>query len=123
MIIVWHYNKYALDSEYARVLNMAVSYTRLWIKFPIIDIWQGSEYVSSSDYANATQGSVENDRSYMFDRVLRIPRVINVLGLEFTRVVNMTRLQKAQCKFILKIHGILNLLNSEYAEVPNLSGV
>ena len=59
----------------------------------------------------------------MFDRVLRIPRVINVLGLEFTRVVNMTRLQKAQCKFILKTHGILNLLNSEYAEVPNLSGV
>ena len=59
----------------------------------------------------------------MFDRVLRIPRVINVLGLEFTRAANMTRLLKVQCKFILKIHGILNLMNSEYAEVPNLSGV
>ena len=30
---------------------------------------------------------VINDPSYMFERVLRIPRVINMLGIEFTRVV------------------------------------
>ena len=39
---------------------------------------------------------VLHDSSYMFDRVLRIPWVINMLGLEFTRVVNMIRLQRAQ---------------------------
>ena len=41
----------------------------------MLDIWQGSEYVLSSEYASATQGSVENDLSYMFGRVLRIPWV------------------------------------------------
>ena len=30
----------------------------------MIDIWQGSEYASSSDYVSVTQGSVENDPSY-----------------------------------------------------------
>ena len=60
------------------------------MKFPIIDIWQ----VSSSEYASATQDSVENDPSYLLDLVLRIPRVINMLGLEFTRVVNVTRVQR-----------------------------
>ena len=81
MISVWHYDEHALDSEYARVLNI-LEFTWFWIKFPIIDILQDSEYVSSSEYASATQGSVENDPLYMFDRVLRIPRIINILGLE-----------------------------------------
>ena len=72
------------------------------IKFPIIGIWQGSEYVSSSEYASVTQGSVENGPSYMFDRVWRIPRIINMLGLEYTRVVNLTRLHRVHCKLYFK---------------------
>ena len=30
--------------------------------------------------------SVENGPSYMFDRVLRVPRILNMLRLEYTRV-------------------------------------
>ena len=87
-----HYDEYALGSEYVRVICW--SYPWFLIKFPIIGIWQGSEYVSSSEYASVTQGSVENSPSYMLDRVWRIPRVINKLGLEYTKVLNFTSLHK-----------------------------
>ena len=40
-------------------------------------------------YANVTQGSVEDTLSYMFDSVLSIPRVLNMLGLEYARILNM----------------------------------
>ena len=66
----------------------------------------------------------------MFDRFLSIPWVVNMLGLDYTRVVNMPRL----CvNFILKIISILNvsiliceyselsILSSEYATVLNVS--
>ena len=60
----------------------------------------------------------------MFDRVLIIPRVLNMLGLEFAWVVNMPRLHWVLClNCILKIHGILNVLSSEYAKVLNVAGV
>ena len=85
MIGVWHYDEQALDSEYVRVLNMLELHMVL-NKIPRNRYWQGSEYVSSSEYASATKGSVENDPLYMFGRVLRIRRVINMLGLEYTRV-------------------------------------
>ena len=39
-----------------------------------------------------------------------------------TRVKNIARLERVQCKWILKIHGILNILSPEYAKVSNLSG-
>ena len=55
----WQY----FDSEYARALNILV-HTWFWIKFCIIDIWQGLEYASTSEYASVTQGSVENGPSY-----------------------------------------------------------
>ena len=38
--------------------------------------------------------SVENGTSYMFDRVLSIPRILRMLGLEYTRIVNMPRLHR-----------------------------
>ena len=53
----------------------------------------------------------------MLDKVLIIPRIISMLGLEYTRVVNMTRLQRIQYNCILNIHGILNVLSSEYTKV------
>ena len=56
----------------------------------------------------------------MFDRFLSIPWALNVLGLEYTRVVNMSRFC-VNC--ILKILSILNVLSSEYAKVLNVSGV
>ena len=40
----------------------------------------------------------------------------NILGLEYTRLVNM----RIMC---VKIHGILNVVSSEYAKVLNVSGV
>ena len=33
-------------------------------EFSVIDIWQGLEYASSSEYASVTQGSIENGPSY-----------------------------------------------------------
>ena len=38
-----------------------------------------------------TQGSAENSPSYMFDRFLSIPWALNMLGLKYTKVVNMPR--------------------------------
>ena len=68
----------------------------------------------------------------MFDRFLSIPWAVNMLGLDYARVVNMTRF----CvNFILKIISILNvsiliceyselsILSSEYAKVLNVSVV
>ena len=68
----------------------------------------------------------------MFDRFLSIPWAVNMLGLDYTRVVNMPRF----CvNFILKIISILNvsiliceyselsILSSEYAKVLNVSVV
>ena len=90
------------------------------MKFYIIDVWQGSEYALSSEYTSVAHGSVENDPSYMFDRFLSIPWALNMLGLEYTRVVDVPMFC-VNC--ILKILSILNVLSSEYAKVLNLSGV
>ena len=49
----------------------------------------GFEYASRSECAGITQGSVGNGPLHMFDRVLSIHRVLRMLGLEYTRVVNM----------------------------------
>ena len=66
------------------------------MKFPIIDVWQGSEYALSSKHTSVTQGSIENSSPYMFDRAL------NMLELEFARVVNMPRLHTVLCKLYFK---------------------
>ena len=44
--------------------------------------------------------SVGKDTSYMFDRVLSIARILSMLGLEYTRVVNMPRLHR----FLRELH-------------------
>ena len=72
-----------------------LGYTWFWIKFSIIDIFRGSEYASSFEYASVTQGSVH------------IPRVLNLLGLEYTRV---------QCNPYFKDSRYLEFLSSEYAK-------
>ena len=36
--------------------------------------------------------SVENDTSYIIDRVSSIPRILRMLGLEYTRFVDMPRI-------------------------------
>ena len=46
--------------------------------------------------------NVENVPSYMFDRVLSVPRVINMLGLEYTKFMNMARLHQVLCKLYFK---------------------
>ena len=38
--------------------------------------------------------SVENSISYLFEKVLSIPRILRMLGLEYARVVNMSRLHR-----------------------------
>ena len=42
--------------------------------------------------------------------------ILNMLGLEYTRLVNMRILY-------VKIHGILNVVSPQYAKVLNISGV
>ena len=64
IISVWHYDEYALDSEYPRVLNIPVLHS----------VW-------------------ESDLLYVCARVLRIHWVINMLGLEFKKAMNMARLK------------------------------
>ena len=67
------------------ILNIPGLYTWFWIQLSIIDIWQGSEYVSSFEYASFTQDSVENSLSYIFDRVLSIYRVFIMLYFRDSR--------------------------------------
>ena len=55
------------------------------MKSLIVDIWQGSEYVSSSE-------SFENSSDYQYAGS----------GFEYTRFENMTRLMRVQCKLYLK---------------------
>ena len=59
MIDVWQYYEYTLDSEYAKVLNILGLHLVL-NKILHKDIWQGSEYASSSENVSVIQGSVEN---------------------------------------------------------------
>ena len=77
-------------------------HTRLWIKFSIINIWQGSEYASSSENISITHGSVENSPSYMFDRFLSISWALSLPGLAYTRVVNKPRLHMFLRKLYFK---------------------
>ena len=56
----------------------------------MIDISQGSKYALSFEYASDTPGSAH------------IPRVLNILRLEYTRVVNMSRVHRVQCKLYFK---------------------
>ena len=54
----------------------------------------------------------------MFDRFLSIPWALNMLGLEYTRVVNISRFP-VNC--VLKMLSILDVLSSEYAKVLNVT--
>ena len=58
----------------------------------------------------------------MSDRVLSIPLVLNMLGLKHIRVMNIPS-YTGFVNCIMKIHGILNVLSSEYAKVLNVSEV
>ena len=67
-----------------------------------MDIWQCSEYTSSSEQAGVTQSSVANKPSYMFGMVLNIPQILNMLGLEYAKAVNKPRLHRVLYKLCFK---------------------
>ena len=56
----------------------------------------------------------------MFDRFLSTPRALNILELEYTRVMNM---QRFYVNCTLKILSVLIVLSYEYAKVLNVSGI
>ena len=101
VIDVWQYSGNALDSDYASVLNKLGSHrvvnkishhkylTGFWI---CLEFWKYQCYI----------GSVENIPSYMFDRFLSIPSILSLPGHEFTRVVNMPRLDMVLHKLYCK---------------------
>ena len=98
-------------SEYARVTNK-ISHDK-----------QGSDYVSSYEYAGLIQDSAENGPPPMFDRVLRILQIINIQGLNIKGLSIWQGYRGFIVNCILKVHGILNVLSSKYDKVLNLSGV
>ena len=49
--------------------------------------------------------------------------VLNILGLEYARVVNSLSHTGFCVNCILKIYSVLNFLSSEYTKVLNVSGV
>ena len=53
-------------------------------EFSVIDIWQGLEYASSSEYASVTQGSIESGPSYSSGS--QYARAWIYLGCEFVKV-------------------------------------
>ena len=62
-------------------------------KFFIIDIWKGSEYASSSEYAIVTHGSVENGSPYSSGTQHAKARI-------YIQVMNMSRLHMVLCKLL-----------------------
>ena len=103
MIDFWQYCEYTLDSKYARVLHMLglhmvlnkIIHTRYLTGFLLNRPWVLNMPV-------LYRVSVENGTSYMFDRLLSIPRILSMLGLEYTRVVKMSMLRRVLCKLYFK---------------------
>ena len=56
----------------------------------------------------------------MFDRFLSTPRALNILELEYTRVMNM---QRFYVNCTLKILSVLIVLSYEYVKVLNVSRI
>ena len=61
----------------------------------------------------------------MFDRVMSIPGVLIMLGLEDTKTVNMSLLHMILFKLCFEDSWcfVLNVLSSKYAKDLNVSGV
>ena len=57
----------------------------------------------------------------MFDRVLRIPRIINMVGLEYTRVLNLKNATSYMLDRIPNIPQVLNMTGSKYVRVTQSS--
>ena len=95
MIDIWQYYKHILDSEYVRVLNML----GFWIKFFIMEISEGSEYASSSEYASVKKDSLENCPTYSSGS--QYARAWIYIGHGYVKV------HRILCKLILKSRRIL----------------
>ena len=120
-------SEHALISEYTIVMNKAGFWIcqgyRSFYKILTIDVWQYSEYAWVSNMLGLhmaldkclhhrypiSQGSLENDLSYMFDRVLNIAQVLSMVRLEYTRVVNIPRLHRILCKLHFKNFTVLGM--------------
>ena len=101
VIDVWQYSEYALDSEYGTVLNKLGSHkvvSKIFYHKYLTGFWICLEFWKYQCYI----GSVENIPSYMFDRFLSIPSTLSLPGHEFTRVVNMPRLDMVLHKLYCK---------------------
>ena len=55
-----------------------------WIKLFVIDVWEGSEYASSSDYASVTRVSVEN--GWPYSSRSQYARAWIYIGYEYVKV-------------------------------------
>ena len=95
--VSWQHSEYALDSEYARVLNMLAYlhkilnkilhhryFIGIWICF---ELWICQCYIGlyrkrqqESKYDKVAKGSEKNASSHIFDRGLNIPRFQNMSG-------------------------------------------
>ena len=106
MIDAWQYSEYALDSEYATVLNMLGLHkimnkvfhhgylTGFCRKQPVIHVWQVCEYSLSSQYARAW---IYKGREYLqgytcfcVKCIFKILSVLNVLSSEFAKVLKVS---------------------------------
>ena len=89
-------------------------YTRFLKRCCTIDAWQDSKYCSCYEYGKVTQGSQQNARLHIFDRVLNMLLVWN------GRV-------REGCEFcvtcILEIHGFLNILQVLNTKILNALGI
>ena len=111
MIDVWRYYKYALDSEYARVLNMQglhIVLNKILHNRYLTGFWICLEFWICQCYTGFCR-----------------KRLIILVGFLIRSDLNIQGLWICQgytgfCVIcILKIHGILNVLSSEYATVLN----
>ena len=111
MIDVCQYYECALDSEYARVLNKLglhmvvnkIAHDRHLTRFWCLEFWLCQCYIGL--FRKPLLIHV-----WMFDRVLSIPRILNILEFEYTRVMNVRRLHKVLCKLYLKDSRYLECL-------------
>ena len=122
MLGVWHYSEYPLDSEYARALNMLGLHrilNKIFHHRYLTELWICLKFWICQCYT----GLCRKQPIINFKRVLGIPRVLNMLRLEYARVANMPRLHRVLCKLYFKDSCYLNVSSSEYAKVLNVSRI
>ena len=113
---VWQYSEYDLDSQYAGVLNMPglhMVLNKIFHHRYLIVFWICLEFWICQCYTGL-------QRSTLFGSVLSIFPIFNMLGLKYTKVMDMPRLHIFLCKLYYKTVTNINSNTSSLVLVTSI---